>query len=117
MYYFFEKERQFLQCEVRNTDLPDTFAIVVTERLVGTKLSHTSRRIASGGVIAAVFLGLILEALSKAPLPLTAPSMDFNPTRMIGIALMTKYVLPFELLAVLLLVSLLAASYLARPEE
>ncbi len=31
MFYFFEKERQFLQCEVRNTDLPNTFAIVVTE--------------------------------------------------------------------------------------
>lgn len=31
MFYFFEKERQFLQCEVRNTDLPDTFAIVLTE--------------------------------------------------------------------------------------
>ena len=31
MFYFFEKERRFLQCEVRNTDLPDTFAIVVTE--------------------------------------------------------------------------------------
>ena len=31
MFYFFEKEQQFLQCEVRNTDLPDTFAIVVTE--------------------------------------------------------------------------------------
>jgi NADH:ubiquinone oxidoreductase subunit 6 (subunit J) len=30
---------------------------------------------------------------------------------------MTKFLLPFELLAVLLLVSLLAASYLARPEE
>jgi hypothetical protein len=31
VFYFFEKEQQFLQCEVRNTDLPDTFAIVVTE--------------------------------------------------------------------------------------
>ena len=31
MFYFFEKEREFLQCEVRNTELPDTFAIVVIE--------------------------------------------------------------------------------------
>ena len=31
VFYFFEKERKFLQCEVRNTDVPDTFAIVVTE--------------------------------------------------------------------------------------
>ena len=31
MFYFFEKNQQFLQCEVRNTDLPDMFAITVTE--------------------------------------------------------------------------------------
>lgn len=93
------------------------FAIVVTERLVGTRLAHTSRRVWSGGVIAAVFLGLILEALSKTPLsPIKIP-MESDPTRLIGMALMTKYLLSFELLAVLLLVSLLAASYLARPED
>jgi hypothetical protein len=31
VFYFFEKGQQFLQCEVRNTDLPDTFAIIVME--------------------------------------------------------------------------------------
>lgn len=31
MFYFFEKEREFLQCELRSTDIPDTFEIVVTE--------------------------------------------------------------------------------------
>ena len=31
MFYFFEKEQQFLQCEVRAADHPDTFAIIVTE--------------------------------------------------------------------------------------
>lgn len=31
MFYFFEKNRQFLQCEIRTTDSPETFAIVVTE--------------------------------------------------------------------------------------
>lgn len=93
------------------------FAIVVTEKLVGTKLWHTSRRIGTGLVIAAVFLALMLDALSKAPLPVLKASMDAEATRPIGLALLTKYLLPFELLGVLLLVSLLAASYLARPEE
>ena len=31
MFYFYEKETALLQCEVRNTDVPDTFAIVLTE--------------------------------------------------------------------------------------
>ncbi len=93
------------------------FAIVVTERLVGTTLAHTSRRVWTGGLVAAGFLALMLDALARSPLPAMKVPMDSNPTRLIGLALMTKFVLPFELLAVLLLVSLLAASYLARPEE
>ena len=93
------------------------FAIVVTERLVGTKLAHSSRRVWSGGIVAAVFLALMMDALSRSPLSPMKIAMDSDPTRQIGMALMTKFLLPFELLAVLLLVSLLAASYLARPEE
>ena len=93
------------------------FAIVVTEKLVGTKLSHTSRRVATGGVVATVFLAMMVDALSKAPLPALKAPLESDPTRQIGLALLTKFLLPFELLAVLLLVSLLSASYLARPEE
>lgn len=93
------------------------FAIVVTERLVGTELAHTSRRVILGGAIAAAFLTLVLEALARSPLtPIKVP-MESDPTRLLGMALLTKFLLPFELLAVLLLVSLMAASYLARPEE
>jgi hypothetical protein len=29
--YFYEKQEALLQCEVRNTDVPDTYAIVITE--------------------------------------------------------------------------------------
>jgi len=93
------------------------FAIVVTERLVGTRLAHTSRRLLAGGAVAAVFLGVMLDILARAPLAPVMIPMGADPTKLIGMALMTRFLLPFELLAVLLLVSLLAASYLARPEE
>jgi hypothetical protein len=29
--YFYEKQQALLQCEVRNTEVPDTYAIVLTE--------------------------------------------------------------------------------------
>ncbi len=93
------------------------FAIVVTERLVGTRLAHTSRRVLIGGGVAALFLGIMLNSLSRIVLPTSRVPMESDPTRLIGTAVMTRFILPFELLAVLLLVSLLAASYLARPEE
>lgn len=93
------------------------FAIVVTERLVGTRLAHTSRRVLAGGAIAAVFLGVVLDVLSRSPLSAIKIPMEDDPTRLIGMAVMKKFLLPFELVAVLLLISLLSASYLARPEE
>jgi len=93
------------------------FAIVVTERLVGERLSQVSRHVAAGAVVAAGVFALLVRAIRQPQpmLPLPAPPLDL--TRQLGTSLLTRFVLPFELLAVLLLVGLLAASYFARPEE
>jgi NADH-quinone oxidoreductase subunit J len=93
------------------------FAIVVTERLVGERLAQTSRRVIAGGITSATLLAVILRALSRAQIDLPRPPLTADLTRQIGTSLLTRFVLPFELLAVLLLVGLLAASYFARPEE
>jgi len=93
------------------------FAIVVTERLVGERLSHTSRRLVTGGAVSAALLALLVRALSLAHIDMPRPPLTGDLTRQIGLSLLTRFALPFELLAVLLLVGLLAASYFARPEE
>jgi NADH-quinone oxidoreductase subunit J len=93
------------------------FAIVVTERLVGERLSQTSRHLAAGAVVAGGLLVLLLRAISQASLALPRLPLDEDLTRDLGESLMTRFLLPFELLAVLLLVGLLAASYFARPED
>jgi NADH:ubiquinone oxidoreductase subunit 6 (subunit J) len=43
--------------------------------------------------------------------------MGGDLTRMLGQAVATRYVLPFELLALLMLAGMLGAIYFARPEE
>jgi len=93
------------------------FAIVVTERLVGTQLSHTSRYVIRGALTAGVFLAFIVRWLSSMSLPLEPVPVGGDLTRAIGGSFLTTFVLPFELLGVLLLVALLGASYFARPEE
>jgi NADH:ubiquinone oxidoreductase subunit 6 (subunit J) len=93
------------------------FAIVVTERLVGERLSHTSRRVLAGGAVSAALLVLLVRAVSSAQIDMPRPALTGDLTRQIGMTLLTRFALPFELLAVLLLVGLLAASYFARPEE
>ena len=93
------------------------FAIVVTERLIGEKLSHTSRRVTAGGVAAVALFALLMRAIDRADVSMARPAAAGDLTRQMGTTLLTRFALPFELLALLLVVGLLAASYFARPEE
>ena len=93
------------------------FAIVVTERLVGDRITQTSRHIVTGAVLAGALLLGVLRFLRGADLPVERPVIAVDVTRAIGQVLLTEFVLPFELLAVLLLVGLLGALYFARPDE
>lgn len=93
------------------------FAIVVTERLVGDRITQTSRHIVTGLVLAGALLLGVLRFLRGADLPVDRPMIAVDVTRALGQVLLTEFVLPFELLAVLLLVGLLGALYFARPEE
>ena len=93
------------------------FAIVVTERLVGERITQTSRGLLVGLVLAGALLIGLLRFLSGAILPVDRPVIAVDVTRAIGQVLLTEFVLPFELLAVLLLVGLLGALYFARPED
>ncbi len=93
------------------------FAIVVTERLVGERITQTNRRIAGGAVVAAALLGVIVNAVLKAPLPLSPATLPIDVTRAVGESVLTRFVLPFELLALLMLAALISAIYFARPED
>ena len=93
------------------------FAIVVTEKLVGEKISHTSKRLAGGTIVAAGIFGMVASIIQRAGLDMPRPAMVGDATSAMGMSLLTKFVLPFELLGVLLLAGLIAASYFARPEE
>ena len=93
------------------------FAIVVTERLVGEKISQTSRRIAAGAIVAAGILAAVVSAVMERPLARERPPMESDLTQIIGETVMTRFVLPFELLAVLMLAGLMGAIYFARPDD
>ena len=93
------------------------FAIVVTERLVGDRITQTSRQLVNGFVLAGCPLVAVLLFLRSVPLPTARPAMTGDLTRAIGQLLLTRYVLPFELLAVLFVAALLGDIYFARPDE
>ncbi len=93
------------------------FAIVVTERLVGDRITQTSRQIFTGFIIAGALLVALLVIFRRAPLTVPRPPVSGDLTRAIGQSLLTTYMLPFELLGVLFLAALLGALYFARPDD
>jgi NADH-quinone oxidoreductase subunit J len=93
------------------------FAIVVTERLVGERLTQTNMRIGGGAFVSVVLFAFIVVVLGRHTLLASRPEMPGDLTRLIGEAVLTRYVLPFELLAVLMLAGMLGAIYFARPED
>ena len=93
------------------------FAIVVTERLVGERISQTSRRLTGGGIVAIALASLIVNAVMRRPLPTMRAPMESDLTRLLGETVLTRFVLSFELLALLMLAALMGAIYFARPED
>jgi len=92
------------------------FAIMLTERLVGERLSQTNRWVLNGAIVAAaVFVG-VLGFLLRAPRPGPWPAgRDWIAE--LARALTGPFAAPFELLGVLLLAVLLGAIYFARTEN
>ncbi|HKE85818.1 MAG TPA: NADH-quinone oxidoreductase subunit J [Vicinamibacterales bacterium] len=93
------------------------FAIVVTERLIGERLTQTTRNLAGGAVVSAAILFYIVRAIGLRPLAMTRPPIEGDVTRLVGESILTTFVLPFELLGVLMLAAMLGAMYFARPED
>ena len=87
------------------------FAIVVTERLVGERISQTSRRLAGGAVVSVALASLVVSAIIQRPLATARAPMAEDLTRQIGDTILTRFVLPFELLALLMLAGLMGAIY------
>ena len=93
------------------------FAIVVTERLVGERITQTNRRITAGIVTSLAFIALVISFISQQPLATARQPLTTDLTRTIGESVLTRFVLPFELLGVLMLAAMLGAVYFARPED
>ncbi len=92
------------------------FAIMLTERLAGETIRQMNRGIGWGVVVAGAVFATVAAVVLRAPLP--APAAAPVPTTSgLGRALLIDWVLPFEVLGVLLVAALLGAVYVARTED
>lgn len=91
------------------------FAIMLTERLVGERLGQMNRGVGWGALAASGVFAVLAAVILAAPPRPVAPAGPATAT--LGRALLTDWVLAFEVLALLLVSALLGAVYLARTED
>jgi NADH-quinone oxidoreductase subunit J len=98
------------------------FAVMLTSRMTNSEVRQQNEQRALGALVAFSFLlivtGAILKTMSvKGGFGLSpSPSVTISTPHAIGRLLLTNFVLPFELVSVLLLVALIGAVVLAKKD-
>lgn len=92
------------------------FGIMLSaERGSTFKIETGTRNVFVGlGVVLSVFLGLGYLALSTVWAHTTIQTLAVRKTMYLGVELMTKFILPFEIAGLLLLVALIAAVFISK---
>ncbi len=92
------------------------FAIMLTARLAGRQVVMQNEQTFIGAFLALILMGGILWSLTGTFIRQSAEVPPPKSLATIGRLLMTDYVLPFELVSVLLLAALIGAIVIARRE-
>ena len=92
------------------------FAIMLTSKLAGREIQMTNEQTFLGLFLSFVLLFGLVYALRGTLFRIVAEGQQSKSTLQIGRLLLTDYVLPFELVSVLLLVALIGAIVIARQE-
>ena len=90
------------------------FGIMLTNKIKSVRISHKSMQQGVGGVVALWLFIFLSFALSKAPWAISAAIEPSGTVREIGILLLIDYLLPFEIISLLLLGALIGAAVLSR---
>ncbi len=90
------------------------FGIMLTNRISSIRLSQTNVQQGVGGVVSFWLLILVSMVITKTPWYQTTSAEPSSTVREVGTLLMTKYILPFEAISLLLLGALIGAALLSR---
>ena len=90
------------------------FGIMLTNKISSVRLSQTNVQQGVGAVVALWLLILISLVISKTPWLQIEASEPAETVSVIGTLLLSKYLLPFEAISLLLLGALIGAALLSR---
>jgi len=92
------------------------FAIMLTHKLYSAKIKQSNEQVVPGLIIVGALLIATLFALGNTAWKLSFETPEAQSTVGIGKLLLTEYVLPFEVVSVVLLTALIGAVIIARRE-
>ena len=92
------------------------FGIMLTNKIRSVRISHKSTQQGVGGVVTLWLFIFLVFAMTKAPWALSDAVEPIGTVRGIGILLLTDFLLPFEIISLLLLGALIGAAVLSRGE-
>ena len=93
------------------------FGILLTQRIQGYKVETSSYRIIPGLIVSGAFFYLLVNLIYNLPVGNHTEISKEDTVPQIGINLVTENILAFEAIAILLLVALIGASTIAKPEK
>jgi NADH-quinone oxidoreductase subunit J len=93
------------------------FAIMLTARIGDTTIRYTNEQVPTGLAVAAGLLIIILYSLWQTPIATEAASGDPGSGKKLGELFLTQFVLPFEIISVLLLAALIGAVIIAKRDR
>ncbi len=92
------------------------FAVMLTARIADTNLRYTNEQVPTGLAISLGLLVIMLYSLWNTPIPVSSAAMEGGAGRKLGELFLTKFILPFEIVSVLLLAALIAALVIAKKD-
>ena len=92
------------------------FAIMLTRNIQEAQLSNPTRKLLLAGIFGLVIACLLLIIAVRFPTPAKNITADHSTVAQIGDALLGKFLIPFEILSLLLLATMIGAVMMVRKE-
>jgi NADH-quinone oxidoreductase subunit J len=93
------------------------FAIMLTHQLFSKSLRQVNEQVIPASLIVLVFFALSIFTLVKTAWPISGGQLPSDRIFEMGRLLMSDYVIPFEVVSIVLLVALIGAIIIARRES
>lgn len=92
------------------------FAVMLTARIADGGVRHTNEQVPTGFAVSAGLLAVILYSLWQTPIAQQTTLPGPGSGKKLGELFLTKFVLPFEIVSVLLLAALIGAVIIAKKD-